>query len=235
MLPKSSNPIYKIELPILKKKFNFRPFLVKEERLLLIAKESEDSKDILSAVKQIVNNCSLSKDFDTNKITICDLEYIFLRLRAYSVDNIVKMTYIDSEDNKQYNFEVDLNNVKVKFPEKADKNIKITDNNGIILKYPDAGLYEDDEFLSIDKDYMFELIARCIDSIYVGEEIYKSSEYTLTEIKEYLESLDVKTYTKIEEFLVATPTIEHIIEYKNSFGNDRKIVLKSLNDFFTWR
>jgi len=234
-LPKIDYPIYTINVPSTKENFKFRPFLVKEEKLLLMAKESENSSDILSAIKQIITNCSLENKFDIDKYAIFDLEYIFLKLRSFSVDNIVKVGYKDFEDEKIYNFEIDLDEVKIIFPEKIDNNIKITENSGIVMRFPPASLYSDKEFLEIEKDYMFELIIRCIDKIYYEDEIYETKNYKKEEINEFLENLNIKVFENIQKFLLNVPKMEYIIKYKNSLDNDREIALTSLNDFFTWR
>jgi hypothetical protein len=234
-LPKIDYPVYKIKIPSLKKETQFRPFLVKEEKLLLMAKESENASDILSAIKQIINNCSIDAKFDVSKLALFDLEYVFLKLRSISVDNIVKVSYKDNEDEKVYDFEIDLNKVEVKFPEKTDNNIKITNKSGIIMKYPSAELYDDQEFLALEKDYMFELIVRCIESIYYEDQVYSSKDYKKEELNEFLEGLDIKTFDKIQKFLLSVPKMEYKIQYKNSLEHDREIVMSSLNDFFTWR
>lgn len=235
MLPKIDYPITNINVPSLKANFKFRPFLVKEEKLLLMARESDNQADILIAIKQIINNCIIDKKLDVNKLSIFDLEYIFLKLRAISVDNKVKVAFKDSEDGKIYDFEVDLNDVKVDFPEKIDNNIKLSEKMGILMKYPPASLYDDKEFLNLDKDYMFELIIRCIDKIYNDEEVYEIKNYKKQDISEFLESLDIKTFEAIQTFLLNSPKLEYKISYKNSLENDREIILSSLNDFFTWR
>ena len=234
-LPKIDYAVYKIKVPSLKKEFQFRPFLVKEEKLLLMAKESENSSDILSAIKQIINNCSMDPKFDVNKLAVFDLEYVFLKLRAISVDNMVKVSYKDNEDQKVYDFEIDLNKIEVIFPEKTENNIKITNKSGIVMRYPSAELYDDKDFLNLEKDYMFELIVRCIDTIYYEDQVYSSKDYKKEDLNEFLESLDIKTFDKIQQFLLSVPRMEHKIQYKNSLGNDREIVLSSLNDFFTLR
>lgn len=234
-LPKIDYPVYKINIPSLKKEVQFRPFLVKEEKILLMARESDNSTDVLSAIKQIINNCCLDPKFDINKLSIFDLEYIFLKLRAISVDNVVKVSYKDNEDNKVYDFEINLDEIKVKFPEKMDNNIKITGKSGIVMKYPSASLYDDKEFLGLDKDYMFELIIRCIDSIYYDDQVYQAKDYKKQELVEFLDNLNIKIFEKIQSFLINVPKIEHVIKYTNSVGSEREIVLSSLNDFFTWR
>lgn len=235
MLPKINYPINSINIPSTKKTSRFRPFLVREEKILLMAKEANNDTDILQAIKQVVNNCAIDDKFDIDKLTIFDLEYIFIKLRAMSVDNKIKVTYKDYEDNKTYDFDIDLNEIEIEFPEKNDKNIKITDKSGILLKYPSASLYDDKEFLNSEKEYLFELIVRCIDKIYEGDDVYESKDYTIKDLRDFIEGIDVKTFDKIREFLINLPKIKHIIKYKNSLGNDREIELNSLNDFFTLR
>lgn len=233
-LPKIEYPIHVIEVPSLKKSFRFRPFLVKEEKLLLMAKESETPSDILLAIKQVINNCVLDK-LDIEKIALFDLEFLFIKLRSVSVDNVVKLSYKDNQDEKNYDFDVKLDDIKVLFPEKVNNNIAISKDTGIIMKYPLASLYSDKEFLSLEQGYMFELIVRCIDKVYVGETIYSIKDYKKEEIVEFLENLNLKVFEEIQEFLVNIPKLNYVINYKNSLGNDRSIILSSLNDFFTWR
>ena len=234
-LPKISYPTYTIKVPSTKKNVKFRPFLVKEEKLLLMAKESENNADILQSIKQIVNNCCLDENFDNEKLTIFDLEYIFIKLRAFSVDNIVKVSYKDEEDGQNYEFEVDLNAVEVEFPEKNENNIKISDTFGILMKYPSASLYEDKDFLNLDKDYLFELIVRCIDKIYEGDNVFEAKNYTMKDLGDFLENLDSKTFVSVQNFLMNSPKLLHVMKYKNSLGNEKEIRLSSLNDFFTFR
>jgi len=235
MLPKIQYPINSIMIPSTKKPARFRPFLVREEKMLLMAKEANTDTDILQAIKQVVNNCAVDDKFDIDRLTIFDLEYIFLKLRAMSVDNKIKVTYKDYEDNKTYDFDIDLNEIEVEFPKNNDNNIKITDKSGILLKYPSASLYDDKEFLNSDKEYLFELIVRCIDKIYENEDVFESKDYTIKDLRDFIENIDVKTFDKIRDFLINLPKIKHIIKYKNSLDHDREIELNSLNDFFSLR
>jgi len=234
-LPKIEHPILNIEVPSLKKKYRFRPFLVKEEKLLLMAKESKEDADIFTAVKQVVENCSLDSKIKVDKLTLFDLEYLFLKIRASSVDNKINVGYRDAEDNKIYNFEVNLDDIKVVFPEKTNNTIKITDKAGLVMSYPQANLYADKDFLTMEKDHLFKLIVRCIDKIYEGDQVYEASNFTREQLENFLENLDIKTFDKVHKFLLSTPKIEYVIEYENSNGNKRKITLNSLNDFFIWR
>lgn len=233
-LPKIDYPIHLIEIPSLKKQFRFRPFLVKEEKILLMAKEGGNPTDMLEAIKQVVNNSLIDK-LDIDKLSLFDIEWLFIKLRSVSVDNIVKLSYKDLEDEKNYEFDVNLEDVKIIFPENADNNIKINDDTGILMKYPTAGLYTDKLFLSLEKDHMFELIVRCVDKIYHGDDVYTSKDFKRQELVEFLEGLNVSVFDDIQKYLLGVPKLNYEIKYKNSKGSDRLIVLNSLNDFFTWR
>lgn len=235
MLPKLNHPIHNIEVPSLKKKKNFRPFLVKEEKILLMAKESDDSNDILVAVKQIVNNCSLDPNFNIDDLALFDLEYIFLQLRAVSVDDVLTVSYRDNQDEKKYDFDIKLKDIKIDIPKETKNIIKITDDIGMIMKYPSTKLYEDKEFLNEKDEQIFKLIVRCVDKIYKGDEIYDLRDYSSSEIEDFLENLSVKVFEQVQTFFENCPKLHHTIKYKNSLGNERTIELNSLNDFFTWR
>ena len=234
MLPKINYPQIILTVPSSKKKVAFRPFLVKEEKILLMAKLSGQDSDVLIAIKQVVNNCAL-EEFDVNSISLFDLEYIFIQLRAASVNDTVQVSYKDNEDEKIYDFDIALKDIKVEFPEKVDNKIKISSTNGIVMKYPNASLYEDTEFLTSGEDSFFQLILRCIDKVYDENEVYEASSYSKTELEEYVENLDIKTFEKIQDFMVNQPKLSYKIKYKNSLGNDREIELTTLSDFFTFR
>jgi len=234
MLPKTSHPQFQITIPSSKQKLTFRPFLVKEEKLLLMAKDSEEESDILQAIKQIVNNCCMDQ-FDVSSLSLFDLEYIFIHIRANSVNDTVKVSYRDKEDDKVYDFDIDLKKVEVIFPDKIKSIIKITSTAGIQLKYPKVTLYDDKEFLTSGNEAFFQLIVRCVDKIFDGDEIYDCSEYTMKEIADYLEDLDVKTFEQVREFMANQPKLSYIIKYKNSLDHDREIELSTLSDFFTLR
>ena len=233
-LPKITYPQIILTIPSSKKKVTFRPFLVKEEKILLMAKLSDEESDILLAIKQVVNNCAID-DFDVNTISLFDLEYIFIQLRAASVNDSVQVSYRDNEDEKIYEFEVKLKEIKVDFPEKVDNKISITSTTGIVMKYPNSSLYEDKEFLESGDDSFFQLILRCVDKVYDENEVYESSAYSKKELEEYIENLDIKTFEKIQNFMINQPKLSYLIKYKNSLGNDREIELTTLSDFFTLR
>lgn len=234
-LPKVKHPIYEFKVPSTGKRESFRPFLVKEEKILLMAKSSEDPADSLRAVKQIVNNCAISETFDVDKLPIFDLEYLFLQLRAVSVSNMVTVSYRDNEDRKVYDFSIDLKDIQVKFPENSDPVIKVTGDMGLLMKWPAASLLDDKSYFKVGDDAYYELILRCIDKIYDGDDIYSPADYSLKEIEEFLDDCGVETLNKIEKFMSSAPRLYHKLIYNNSNGKERVIELTSLTDFFTLR
>lgn len=234
-LPKIQYPTFSITVPSTKKKYQFRPFLVREEKILLMAKASGSEADILVSIKQVVNNCCLDDKFDVDKLSLFDLEYLFIKLRAQSVSDVVKVSYRDNEDGQVYDFEVNLNEVEVVFPDKVENIIKTGDESGIQMKYPEASIYEDEEFLASGDDSFFQLIVRCMDKIFDGDKVYDCSKYTRKELEEYLEGLDVRTFEAVREFMASQPSIRYVIKYTNQKGSDREISLTTLSDFFTLR
>ena len=233
-LPKIDYPIFSLTIPSTKKEIKFRPFLVKEEKILLMAKTSEQEKDMILAIKQVVNNCAIDK-IDVEKLALFDIEYLFLRIRSQSVNNIVSVTYKDNEDDSNYEFDIDLNEVEVVFPEKQEKIIPLSETSGIVMKYPEASLYDDKEFLESGEEVFYQLVLRCIEKIYDEETVYDIRNHSLQEVADYIENLDVKTFEKIREFMFNQPKMTYVINYKNRLGNDRKIELTTLSDFFTLR
>lgn len=232
-LPKIDLPIFTIVMPSIDKKLSCRPFLVKEEKILLMAQQSGEEKDIVLAIKQILTNCIMDKSFDPDKLTTFDLEYMFLQLRARSVDNKVKLSYRDLEDDKSYDFEVDLDDVKLDM-KKVDSKIPINDEIGIIMKYPTVSFLEDLPEETTQEELTELLIASSIDKIYDAESMYDANEQATEEMQQFIDQLNVNVYNKIKEFLTTIPSMSYTIKYTNSLGNERKIELKSLKDFFTW-
>jgi hypothetical protein len=235
-LPKIEYPINEIEVPSMKKKFKFRPMLVKEEKILLMAKTSEDDTDIFNAVRQVVTNCCVDTALDVDKLAIFDLEYLFLKLRAISIGETTDVSFRDNEDEQVYDFTIDLTKINVEFPKDVEKTIKISDTSGFTMKYPPATLYSDKEFLSLEPNMVFDrLVLECIDKVFDGEQIYESSLYKKAEMEEFIESLPVKAYDQVREFFTKVPSMKHEIKYTNSKGSERTVTLRNLSDFFTLR
>lgn len=234
-LPKITHPMIEIKIPSLNKIVNFRPFLVKEEKVLLMVKEENSESGIATAIKEIVKNCCLDETININKLTLVDIEYCFLKIRARSVDNMVNLQYKDLDDEKIYEFDVDLDKIDIYVDETLDKKIMINDSIGLIMKY---FLVEDlDKFIehkSID-DLTSDIIRLSIAQVFDDSNVYEFSESTIEEQFEFLNNLDIKVYEKIKDFLSKTPKLKHTLEYTNSLGNTKTIVLDKLTDFFILR
>lgn len=230
-LPKLSHPTFELEIPSTKQKIRYRPFLVKEEKILLIAQSSNDPKDIIQAVKQVLQNCC-TDDIDIDQLTTFDIEYFFIKLRSKSVNNIVNLKYRDLEDDKIYDFEVDLETIEIQHNPDHQKTINVSNNVILNLKYPQMNLVNTLEKVENDTDLVFEILRNCLDTlVYEGKEI-KISDYSKKEIDDFILSMDVVSFNKVQEFFNTMPKLKHDIDYVNSLGNPRKITLQSLNDFF---
>jgi hypothetical protein len=232
MLPKIHHPIFEFTVPSTKIVTKFRPFLVKEEKILLMAKSSEDRADILRAIKQVVNNCAID-NFDVDKLTLFDLEYLFLKLRSISVDNTVKVSYRDNDDQKVYDFVIDLSSIEVKFPENVESIIKISDDMGIVMRYPSASIFDDRTYFRAGDDAYYELVLRCIDKIYDSDNVYQATDYNKEDLEKFLDDCGIAVFNEIQKFMTNVPKLYYKLEYKNSNGKDRVIELTSLTDFFT--
>lgn len=235
-LPKTKRPLFDADLPSSNKSITYRQMLVRDEKILLMAKSSEDEHDIYRAVKQVVNNCIF--DVDVDSLTTFDIEWMFLKIRSTSIGNVIKLTYFDKEDEQEYSFMVDLDDVVVVFPDFEDSDgslVKIDDNTAIKLRYPPSSLLEDDEALGDDKDSYEYIASQCIEKIFDGDETYVAADHTKEELLEYILDLDTKSYAKVKNFIAAIPHLFYEIEYTNSKGTERKITLTTLTDFFTLR
>jgi len=236
MLPKLNYPTISIEIPPSNKPANFRPMLVREEKLLLMAKVSKDTTDILQAIKQVVNNCSLDPNFNVDKLPLFALEYVFIKLRGTSIGDEIKVSYRDLDDDQIYDFDVDLNKIEIKYPEKIEEKIEVTPTSGLVMKYPDAEIYDDKIFLKSEgEETFYRLVIRCIDQIYDGENVYQAKDFKEDDLLEFIELMDIKSFEKIREFMTNLPTLYYKLEYKNATGEDKIIEMKTLSDFFTLR
>lgn len=233
MLPKIDQPLFELTIPSTKQKVTFKPFTVKEEKLLLIAQESGDDVSIIKSMLQIVNNCVTDQGFNCETLATFDLEYAFLKIRAKSVNNIVKVAYKDNEDEEVYDFEIDIDELEIEIPA-VDNKISVDGNIGIVMKYPPARIIQDAKEFENNIELMTFFIINCIDTVYDKAGVYEFNDYTNEEKSDFLDSLPVNAFDKIKDFFEAMPKLHHVIEYKNSLGNDRKIELNNIKDFFPW-
>lgn len=229
-LPKIQMPIVNITIPSTKIKKRFRPFLVREEKILLLAQEGSDS-DLLDAISQIINNCCL-EEIDVNSLASFDLEYIFLKLRARSVNNMVELKYRDKEDEKIYTFNVDLDTIEVSFDSNHTNKIKVTDDLSLLMKYPSVDIANKAKNIASEDDLFYLMIVTSLDKLYSENEVFIMSEYTFDEAKEFIDGLTIPVFEKIQEFFETMPKLQHVLEYTNSLGSKRVIELQGIKDFF---
>lgn len=236
-LPKLKVPLFDVTIPSTNKNAKFRPFLVKEEKILLMAQAGGTKKEIVNALKQIINNCVVLYDgssVDVDHLTTFDLEYLFIKIRAKSVDNMVKLKYMDHEDQKHYDFEVPLDQIEIIHTPEHKNKIKVDKEVGVVLKYPTATMILKMEELDIaEEDAALFMISSCIDYVYDAENVYPAKDETPEELQTFVESLSVSAFTEIQKFFDTMPKLYYKIEYTNSMGTEREIELSSLDDFFT--
>lgn len=232
-LPKISHPIFELTIPSTKQQIKYRPFLVKEEKVLLMAQASGEPQDIIIAIKQVINNCILTEGVDIDQMTTFDLEYFFIKIRAKSVNNIINLTYKDLEDEKRYTVDVDLDSIEIK-EDPNHKNV-IDAGNGITIqmKYPKADIAAALKVVDGELDVFFQILKDCIETINDGTQTYIASDYNSEEMDEFVQSLDVNTFKQIQDFFATMPKLYYEVKYTNSLGNEKVIPLTTLNDFFT--
>ena len=234
-LPKLSVPEYELNLPSNGQLVKFRPFLVKEEKVLMIAMETGDEKSMISAVKTIIKNCTNLKQ-KVEELPTFDIEYVFLKLRSKSVGESVPIRVTCPDDNETVvECEVDLATVEVIKPENHSTTIQLSDDIGITMKYPSLDVFVKNNFGdgSNEIDTIFELTISCIDKIYQGEEVWESKDTSKKEIVEFLEGMNTEQFQKVQEFFETMPKLSHTIKVKNpNTGVDNDILLEGLGSFF---
>ena len=229
-LPVLEAPTYNLLVPSTKKKLKYRPFLVKEEKILMIAQEAEDENQILQAVKDIIESCTFSK-INANKIPMYDLEYLFLKIRSKSVGEVISFQ-LKCEECGEYNkVELNLEDVEVQFPEEEiDPNIKLNDSVGITLKPINLS----DIRKSKGKDAISVALISSIDTIYDSDNVYSASSCSKKELDQFVDSLSHQHLEKIQEFILNQPTLKHTIEYTcEKCGHKNSYELNGLQSFFT--
>ena len=234
-LPTMDLPTYELEVPSTKKKIKFRPFLVKEEKVLLMALESENDVNIRNAVQQLLKSCITSR-IKIENLANFDLEYIFLNIRAVSVGEIVEINVTCQDDEKtQVKYNLNLTDVDVTFPEGHSNKIMLTDTTGVIMKYPSFNRFVDSQFAmkEVTEETVLDIIAESIDQIFQGEEVYDESTTSKKEFKEFVESLTNQQLEKVQDFFETSPRLEHKFKVTNpNTGKDSDYTLSGLASFF---
>lgn len=231
-LPKIELPIYELTLPSTGKKIQYRPFTVKEEKILLTAQQSKDPDQIIIAIKQIVNNCIL--EYDIDKLSLFDLEYILINVRSRSVDNTVEFEIEDPDTKEKVKLVLNLENVKVYVDEAHTNKIPVDDKYTLFLKYPTIDDFSEivkKKDLSPEKSY--EILISCIDKLASENEVFNFKDFTKKQVDEFIESLHSDVTKKIKLFFDTMPKVRHDIQYKNSKGDERVFTIQGTQSFFT--
>ena len=234
-LPKINAPTYELEVPSTDEKLKYRPFLVKEEKILLIAMESGENKDIINAVKEIVMACTFNK-LKLGEMPMFDVEYIFLNIRAKSVGEVSKLKLICPDDKKTtVGVNINLNDIQVQADEKHTNKIELSDEMGIIMKYPSIDSFSKTGITDITASNMLDVIITCMLQIYDkgGEEVFEAKDSTKKELIEFIEQLNTKQFQDIQNFFDTMPKLKHTIKVKNpKTKKESNIILNGLSDFF---
>ena len=234
-LPKLTTPTYELEVPSTDEKIQFRPFLVKEEKILLMAIESGENADIVQAVKTIVDECTFNK-LNLGKMPIFDVEYIFLQIRAKSVGETTNLKLLCPDDGETYaKVELDLTEVLVQVDEGHTNKIELTDEMGIIMHYPNMDSMSGVGLTDINASNMLDVIVNCIEQIYDkgGEEVHMAVDSTKKELLEFFEQLNTKQFAEVQKFFDTMPKLTYTVEIENPKTKVKsEVVLNGLNDFF---
>ena len=236
-LPKIATPTYELELPSTGQSIKYRPFLVKEEKVLVIALESEDNKQITNAIKAVLKSCILTKGVKVESLPTFDIEYLFLNIRGKSVGEELEVNVICPDDGETtVPVIINLDDIEVQKDENHSNKIKIDDSIMMELKYPSLDQFIKNNFDFNDKNAMdqsFELIASCIDKVYTEDEVWATADCTKKEVKEFLESMNSQQFKEIEAFFESMPKLSHTINVTNPNTKvESEVTLEGLASFF---
>ena len=236
-LPKISTPTYELTLPSSNKKIKVRPFLVKEEKILIIAMETQDTKQIANAIKDILGKCILTRGIKVEKLSTFDIEYLFLNIRGKSVGEQIEVMVTCPDDGKtQVPTLINIDNIKIMRDENHNTDIKLDDVFTLRMKYPSLNEFIKSNFNpagDMGVDDTFDLIGSCIDQVYSEEESWTSSECTKKELTEFVEQLNSSQFKEIEKFFETMPKLSHTVKVINPNTKvESEIVLEGLQNFF---
>jgi len=236
-LPKIASPTYHLELPSSGQEITFRPFLVKEEKVLVIALESEDTKQITTAIKNVIKSCILTKGVKVETLPTFDIEYLFLNIRGKSVGEEIEVNIICPDDEEtQVPVTINLDDINVVKNEDHTNRIKLGDDLMMEMKYPSLDEFIKNNFDFSDKNQMdqsFELIASCIDKIFSEDEVWATEDCTKKELNEFLEQMNSSQFKDIEKFFETMPKLSHKLKVKNpKTKKESEVVLEGLASFF---
>jgi len=236
-LPTISTPSYELTLPSSNRKIKFRPFLVKEEKILILAMESQDAQQIANAVKDVLAKCILTRGIKIEKLSTFDIEYLFLNIRGKSVGEQIEVMVTCPDDGKtQVPTSINIDSIKVKKDKKHKTDIKLDDEFSMRMRYPSLNEFIKTNFSSVEEmkvDDTFDMIASCIDQVYSDEESWSSTECTKKELNDFVEQLNSKQFKEVENFFETMPKLSHKVKVKNpNTGVESDIVIEGLQNFF---
>jgi hypothetical protein len=229
-LPKIQHPTYEVTIPSTGQKVNMRPFTVREEKLLLMAKSSEKSEDIIKTIRQIIENC-IEEKIEVYKLATFDIEYLFIKLRAKSIGEVVDLEYTDPDSGEVIKFKVNLDEIEVKKNPNHKNTFTVFGDVGVKMRYPTM-----EELTILDANNedkaISEILYKCIVSIFDEKEVY--TEFTEEELNNFINSFPLDAIAKIKEFFDTMPTLEKVVTLKNKEGDKKEIVLRGINSFFMY-
>ena len=236
-LPTIATPTYELEIPSIKKKIKYRPFLVKEEKILIIAMESEDAKQIANAVKDVISNCIITKGIKIEELSTFDIEFLFLNIRGKSVGETVDVLVTCPDDGvTQVPRSINLDEIQVKIDPDHNRDIKLDDSLTLRMRYPSMNEFVKANFgtgENVSVDDTFDLICSCIEQIYSEEESWTAADSTKKELIEFVEQLSSKQFKEIEKFFETMPRLSHKVEVVNpKTGVESEVILEGLANFF---
>ena len=238
-LPKINTPTYELALPSTGKKIKYRPFLVREEKILIMAMESENMTEITNAIVQILSDCIVSKDVKVESLATFDIEYLFLNVRAKSVGETVDVNITCPDDGEtQVEMSIDIDSIKVQKTRGHKNIIKLDDELSMKLKYPSLDQFVENNFETEEGaseiNQSLSMITSCVEMIYNQEESWEASDYSKKELDEFIEQLNTKQFKQIEKFFATMPKLSHTIAVKNpETGVESEVVLEGLASFFS--
>jgi hypothetical protein len=236
-LPKISTPTYELELPSTGKTIKFRPFLVKEEKLLVLALESDDTKEITNAIKAVLKDCIQTRGIKVETLPTFDIEYLFLNIRGKSVGEDIEVSVLCPDDGETYaEVQISIDDIKVTKDKNHSNQIKVDDNLMMEMKYPSLDQFVKSNFEFSDGnqvDQSFELIASCIDKVYSSDEAWTTDDFTKKEVMEFLEQMNSAQFKEIESFFATMPKLSHEVQVVNPKTKKKnKVTLEGLASFF---
>ena len=236
-LPTISTPTYELILPSSNKKIRYRPFLVKEEKILILAMESQDSKQIARAVKDVLSKCILSKGIKVERLSTFDIEYLFLNIRGKSVGEQIEVMVTCPDDGKtQVPMSINIDSIKIQRDETHERDIKLDDTYTLRMKYPSLSEFIKNNFSSVENmnvDDTFDLIASCVDQVYSEEESWSHQECTKKELSDFVESLNSSQFKMVENFFTSMPKLTHTVKVTNPNTKvESEIKIEGLQSFF---